>query len=100
MENKYESMPQIIDAFQFLLGDTKVPEWFIKSVEIGGASVTIGHKAKYITINGRNQVEKAYEFDWVCRSEHGKIFVLDDANFKRYWRRIESKQRINIEGMC
>ena len=82
MENKYKSKPHEIEAFQFVSKDTKPPEWFLKEVREGRASVTINNKGEYITIYSEDQFEKAYLKDWVCRAGHGKVYVLDNINFQ------------------
>ena len=83
---KYISKPQVIEAFQFKPNEPlKFPDWFAENIILGNASFTINSKAQYITIDRKNQVELAYDGDWVCLSEHGKIFVLDSENFTKYW---------------
>lgn len=54
----------------------------MEAVEIGGASVTINNKTKHITIYGKNQSETAFLNDWICRSIHGKLYVLDNQTFR------------------
>lgn len=77
-------MPQTIEAFQFKKGWIR-PDWFEAAMRENKAQVTWNEKQKYISIYGEGQMEKAFIDYWICRSEHGKIFVLDDVSFKNYW---------------
>ena len=86
---KYISKPQIVEAFQFEGVNTPTPpEWFYKAMEIGAIQVTLNeNKGQYISVYGeKDHKEKAYVGDWVCRAEHGKIFVMHDKDFKSFWK--------------
>jgi hypothetical protein len=85
---KYISNPEEIEAFQFLSNETMAPKWFVKSYREGKASVTINPKDSHITIYGENQTEKAMLSDWICRGIGGKIFVIDNENFKKHWSKL------------
>lgn len=83
---KYKSKPHTIRAFQFTLEIRDFPDWFTEAETLGKASVTRNHKSQFITVYGdRDQVEKAYYGDYVCISEHGKIYVLPEAIFNQYY---------------
>jgi len=43
--------------------------------------ITRNRKHNYITVYGDNQIEKARDKDWICRADHGKIYVLDNKSF-------------------
>ena len=79
----YTSKPHTIEAFQFINDKLKPPQWFIDEVRIGKASVTINPKSKHITIYGEYNTEIARLDDWICRADHGKIYVLDNKRFRK-----------------
>ena len=87
---KFISVQHEIEAFQFKADiEFDPPLWFLKAVENNRAQVTLSDKyGKYITVYGENQKETAIDTYWVCLSEHGKIYVLDDVRFQRYYREI------------
>ena len=80
---KFKSKPHEIEAFQFR-NDVKIttPKWFAEAYERGEVQITMNNKDNYITVFGDQQMEKAFLTYWVCRADHGKIYVLDDASFK------------------
>ena len=82
MTSKYKSKPHSIEAFQFQNTNLVPPQWFMKAVTKGEASVTINSNTKHITICGEYNTEKAYLGWWICRADHGKIYVLDDRSFQ------------------
>ena len=81
---KYISRPHEIKAFQFLRG-AKAPDWFVDAYHLGKIQMTLDEEKdddNYIVVFGKQQTEKAFLTDWVCRADHGKIYVLDDASFR------------------
>lgn len=85
MAKKYKSKPHNIDAFRFSVKTRAYPEWFTKAIHEGKASLTINNKSRYISIYGKDQEEKAYTDDWVCLSNDGKLYVLPDDIFQKYY---------------
>jgi len=85
----YISLPHRIEAFRFTGSDFKPPKWFVSAYKIGKVSFTINDKEQYISVFGDNQFERAYLQDWVCLSDSGKIFVLDDNSFKNTFRKTD-----------
>lgn len=83
MSKTYKSKPNTIEAFRFTNKDRDFPDWFIKAIHDGRASVTRNKNEQCITIYGDNQMEKAYLDDFVCLSQWGKIYKLDDETFKQ-----------------
>ena len=81
---EYISKPQVIKAVQFKAGWER-PQWLSDAVRVNHVQVTWNSKNKYVNVYGVNQVEKAFLDDWVCLTEHGKIFVMSDQDFKKYW---------------
>ena len=86
MARKYQSKPHQIDAFRFTKKDRKFPEWFTEAIEKGNASVTINGEIRYISIYGKEQTEKAYDLDCVCLSGDGKLYVLPNEIFMKYYK--------------
>lgn len=86
MARKYQSLPHKIDAFRFTKKDREFPDWFNKAVRIDKAQVTTNGDVRYISIYGKEQTEKAYHLDWVCLSADGKLYVLDDKTFNKYYK--------------
>jgi len=80
---RFVSLPHHIEAFQFLKNRTEVPKWFEKAVEIGKAHIVMNNLIESITVFGDSQSERAFVNDWVCLSDHGKIFVLDNKSFHK-----------------
>jgi hypothetical protein len=86
MAKKYKSKPHEIQAFRFTKKKREFPDWFLKAIEKGRASVTVNDKQQFITIYGnQDQVEKAYHNDCVCFSSHGKLYVLPNEIFNEYY---------------
>lgn len=93
---KFRSKPHEIEAFQFRINsNVKVPEWFIKAVEVNEIQVTMHEKhGYYVTIYSYDetgkvtQMEKAHLNDYICRADHGKIYKLDRKSFVDSYERI------------
>lgn len=97
MGDKYVSKPQIINAFQFLGNKTDVPPpWFVDALKHNKIQVTMHEKhGFYISVYGENNhIEKAYINDWICIAEHGKVFVMHDGDFNKYWRPYHDKRKV------
>ena len=88
---RFISLPHTIEAFKFSGHETKPPQWFVEAVHTGRASVTINNKDAYITVFSKEQFEKAFLQDWVCLSDHGKIFVIDNETMKSTFRKTDDE---------
>lgn len=88
---QYRSKSHTVQGFQFRpqsINDDK-PDWFIEAEKIGKASVTINPKQQHITIYSEFHEERAAPGWWICLSPVGKLYVLNDDDFKSLYEEIE-----------
>lgn len=79
----YKSVPKTIAAFQWspLSEDFKYPKWFSDMIEEGRAFTVLNNQEKFLTVQNKRGVYKAFEGDWVCKDEFQHIHVISQSTF-------------------
>jgi hypothetical protein len=90
---EFKSITTTTMAFQWNPHETTFlyPKWFSNMNENGSAFIVNNDKEKFITIQNKRGVYKAFTGDWVCIDQFGHNHVISQKTFNQRYQPSKGK---------